>query len=117
VADGEKQSIQKLVIEADSLSHGVYQFDGTTSEGGRFQDPVDVAVDDSSYLYVVDRATARVLRYVDLGGSFSYVQKVNLGILQGEPLLRTPVAAAVLDTMVYVADPGDAAALRYERRR
>jgi hypothetical protein len=116
VADGDKQAIQKLAIETDSLSHGVYQFDGTTS-GLRFQDPVDVAVDDSSYLYVVDRGSARVLRYHDDGDFVTFIQKVNLGILQNEPLLVAPVATAVLDTIVFVADPATGAALRYERRR
>jgi hypothetical protein len=116
VADGEKAAIQKLTIETDSLSHGVYQFDGTAS-GLRFQDPVDVAVDDSSYVYVVDRGSARVLRYHDEGFAPQYIQQVNLGILQGEPLLVAPIATAVLDTIVYVADPPNGAALRYERRR
>lgn len=116
VADGEKQAIQKLRIETDSLSHGIYQFDGTTS-GLRFQDPVDVAVDDSSYVHVVDRGSARVLRYFDAGFAAVYMQQVNLGILEGEPLLQAPVAAATLDTIVYVADPPNGAALRYERRR
>ena len=116
VADGEKAAVQKLAIETDSLSHGVYQFDGTAS-GLRFQDPVDVAIDDSSYIYVVDRGSARVLRYHDEGFAPSYVQQVNLGILQGEPPLVAPNATAVLDTIVYVADPPSGAALRYERRR
>jgi hypothetical protein len=116
VADGDKQAIQKLAIETDSLSHGVYQFDGT-STGLRFQDPVDVAVDDSSYLYVVDRGSGRVLRYFDDGSQADFIQKVNLGILQNEPLLQAPNATAVLDTIVFVADPPNGAVLRYERRR
>lgn len=116
VADGEKQSVQKLVIEADSESHGIYQFDGTTSRDGRFLEPTDVQVDDEGFLYVVDRATARVERFLDEGGSATWVQKVNLGILSGEPALVAPIAVAVSDTIVYVSDPPSNAAHRYERR-
>jgi hypothetical protein len=116
VTDGGKQAVQKLLIEADSLSHGIYQFDGTQS-GTRFQDPVDVAVDDSSNVFVVDRGTARVLRYADQGGSADFTQVVNTGKPVGSPNLHLPVAVAVLDTMVYAADPPSSAALRFEKRR
>jgi NHL repeat-containing protein len=115
VTDGEKQAVQKLLIEADSLSHGIYQFDGTQS-GERFQDPVDVTVDDDGNIFVVDRTTARVLRYADLGGSADFTQVVNTGKPVGSPNLHLPVAVAVLDTMVYAGDPPSSAALRFERR-
>lgn len=115
VTDGEKQAVQKLLIEADSLSHGIYQFDGTQS-GTRFQDPVAVTVDDDGNIFVVDRATARVLRYADQGGSAEFTQVVNTGKPEGSPNLHLPVAVAVLDTMVYAADPPSHAALRFERR-
>src|SRR5262249_27350570 len=78
VADGEKQAVQKLLIEADSLSHGIYLFDGTQS-GLRFQDPVGVAVDDDGNIFVADRGSGRVLRYADQGGSAEYTQVVNTG--------------------------------------
>ena len=116
VADGEKQAVQKLAIETDSLSHGLYQFDGTQS-GLRFQDPVDVTVDEDGYIYVVDRGSARVLRYLDNGGSADFVQLVNTGKPDGAPLLGQPVAVAALDTMVYVADPPASRASRFERHR
>jgi hypothetical protein len=115
VTDGEKQAVQKLLIEADSLSHGIYQFDGTQS-GTRFQDPVDVAVDDSSNIFVADRATGRVLRYADQGATANYTQVVNTGKPEGSPNLHLPVGVAVLDTMVYAADPPSHAVLRFERR-
>lgn len=116
VADGEKQAVQKLDIETDSLSHGLYQFDGTQS-GLRFQDPVDVEVDDEGFIYVVDRGSSRVLRYLDTGGSAEFVQLVNTGKPEGAPLLSRPVAVAALDTMVYVADPPAALAARFERHK
>jgi hypothetical protein len=116
VTDGGKQAVQKLAIETDSLSHGIYQFDGTQS-GTRFQDPVDVAVDDSSNVFVVDRATGRVLRYADQGAAANFTQVVNTGKPVGSPNLHLPVGVAVLDTMVYAADPPSNAALRFERRR
>src|SRR5204863_5597439 len=107
--------VQKLLIEADSLSHGIYQFDGTQS-GLRFQDPVDVTVDDDGNIFVVDRTTARVLRYADAGGSAEFTQVVNTGKPVGSPNLHLPVAVAVLDTMVYAGDPPSNSALRFERR-
>jgi sugar lactone lactonase YvrE len=116
VADGEKQAVQKLTIETDSLSHGVYQFDGTQS-GLRFQDLYGVTVDEDGYVYVADHGSARVLRYLDQGGSADFVQLVNTGKPAGAPLLRAPVAVAVLDTMVYTADPTLQAAPRFERHR
>lgn len=116
VTDGEKQAVQKLLIEADSLSHGLYQFDGTQS-GLRFQDPVAVSVDDAGYIYVADRGSGRVLRYQDLGGAADFVQLVNTGKPTGAPILQAPAAVAVLDTMVYAADPPSLAALRFERHR
>src|SRR5262249_6829887 len=73
VTDGEKQAVPKLLLEADSLSHGIYQFDGTQS-GQRFQDPTDVTVDDEGNIFVVDRTPARILRYADLGGSAEFTQ-------------------------------------------
>lgn len=113
--DGEKGAVQKLLIEADSLSHGIYQFDGTQS-GTRFQDPTDVTVDDEGNIFIVDRTTARVLRYADQGGSAEFTQVVNTGKPVGSPNLHLPIAVAVLDTMVYAADPPSRAALRFERR-
>jgi len=115
VTDGEKGAVQKLAIETDSLSHGIYQFDGTQS-GERFQDPYAVTVDDAGNVYVADRATGRVLRYADNGGSADFTQQVNTGKPVGSPMLHLPVAVAVLDTMVYAADPPSMAAFRYERR-
>jgi hypothetical protein len=116
VTDGEKQAIQKLRIETDSESHGIYAFDGTAS-GGRFLDPTDVDVDENGFIYVVDRGSARTLRYDDLGFQAEFIQQINLGTVTGEPLLRVPNRAAVLDTIYYVSDPSYQAALRYERRR
>lgn len=116
VADGDKQAVQKMAIETDSLSHGIYLFDGTES-GQRFLDAVDVDVDGDGFVYVVDRGSARVVRYKDEGDNASFVQKVNLGILLGEPALVAPQSVAVFDTIVYVADPPSNAARRYERRR
>jgi len=115
VTDGEKQAVQKLAIETDSLSHGIYQFDGTQS-GLRFQDPYGVTVDDEGNIYIADRASGRVLRYADNGGSADFTQLVNTGKPVGAPILQLPVAVAVLDTMVYAADPPSHAALRFERR-
>jgi len=116
VADGGKQAVQKLEIEADSLSHGIYQFDGTQS-GLRFQNVADVAVDDAGFVYVVDQGSARVLRYEDQGGAANFVQLVNSGKPEGSPALQSPICAAALDTMVYVGDPPSRAALRFERRK
>lgn len=116
VADAGKQAVQKLRIEAGVDEHGVFAFDGSSS-GQAFLDVFDVDVDAAGFLYVVDRGTARVLRFEDLLSDVEFVQLVNLGILQGEPLLMAPERSAVSDTIVYVADPGGAAALRYERRQ
>ena len=115
VADAGKQSVQKLRIETSVDEHGVFAFDGTSS-GQAFLDVFDVDVDDAGFLYVVDRGTARALRFEDLLSGVQFVQLVNLGILQGEPLLMAPERSAVSDTIVYVGDPGAAAARRYERR-
>ena len=116
VADAGKQAVQKLAIETSLDAHGVYAFDGSSS-GQSFLDLFDIDVDPDGSLYAVDRGSARVLRFNDLGFGAEFVQLVNLGILQGEPLLVAPERAAVSDTIVYVADPRGDAALRYERRR
>jgi hypothetical protein len=114
VADAGKQAVQKLLIETDAESHGVYAFDGVSS-GEAFTDIYDVDVDDENGIYAVDRGSARVLRFLDVGTSAEYLQLVNLGILTGEPLLVGPERSAVRDTIVYVADPPAQAARRYER--
>lgn len=116
VTDGEKQAIQKLRIETDSESHGIYAFDGTSS-GQRFLEPTDVDVDEAGYLYIVDRGSARTVRYEDLGFEAEFIQQINLGTVKGEPQLVLPNRAAVLDTIFYVSDPQLSAALRYERRQ
>lgn len=116
VADAGKQAVQKLRIETSSETHGVYAFDGVSS-GAPFTDIFDVDVDEEGYLYCVDRGSARVLRFLDVGTGVDYVQRVNLGILTGEPALVAPERSAVSDTIVYVADPATDAARRYERRR
>jgi hypothetical protein len=116
VTDGEKQSIQKLEIETDPESHGIYSFDGTAS-GERFLDPSDVDVDEEGFIYVVDRSSARIVRYEDMGFEATFVQDINTEKVKGEPPLQIPERAAVLDTIIYVSDPPMSAARRYERRR
>jgi DNA-binding beta-propeller fold protein YncE len=88
-------------------------FGGAGPDNRQLSQPVDVSVDSAGYLYVVDEGNQRVLRY-DPDGNF--VQRVdwNVGEVQ-EPLAR-PVAVAVDNRQVYIADRGAAQVLRFRRR-
>jgi hypothetical protein len=106
-----------MIIEADSDGHGLYAFDGTSS-GTRFTEPVDVDIDGNGNIFVIDRGSARVLRFLDelTGVSFFEEGLVNRINNEKEPVLSVPTRGAVLDTIVYVSDPPNSALRRYERR-
>ena len=106
-----------MIIETDANSHGLYAFDGTSS-GERFSEPVDVDIDGFGNIFVIDRGSARVLRFFDEITQATFFEQglVNRINNTAEPVLSVPSRGAVLDTIVYVSDPGNSALRRYERR-
>jgi len=103
------------LIGTTGNQQGYVKVDGSeTPTGTSFSAPQSASVDESGYLYVVDRGNRRVLRY-DYAGN--YIQDVNVeNNSQGQPLLD-PVAVGVNDSLAYVADPGRGQVIRYQRRK
>lgn len=92
------------------------KMDGSeTPNGTSFNAPSNVAVDGSGFLYVVDRANQRVLRYDSYG---NYQQDVNVELNNDNPPvpLLDPVAVGVDDSLAYVGDAGRGQVIRYKRR-
>lgn len=103
------------LIGTTGNQQGYVKVDGSeTPTGTNFSAPQSATVDESGYLYVVDRGNRRVLRY-DYAGN--YIQDVNVeNNSQGQPLLD-PVAVGVDDSLAYVADAGRGQVIRYQRRK
>ncbi len=110
-ADFGKNWTQKLGIDAPST--GFYQLDGAQT-GLSFSGPVDVAVDLSGFVYVVDQGNRRVLRY---GPDASYIQRVDIEPDAAGRPLNNPVTVAADDSLVYVGDRGVGEVIRYKRRQ
>ena len=78
-----------------------------------YHDGLLYLVDQTGYLYVVDRLNQRVLRYFRDG---TYVQEVNVEKNSDNQSLLDPVAIGVDDSLAYVADFGRSQVIRYKRR-
>jgi len=113
VADRGNNKAKLIGTSAPNL--GYVKVDGSeTPTGTNFSAPQSATVDESGYLYIVDRGNRRVLRY-DYAGN--YIQDVNVeNNAQGQPLLD-PVAVGVDDSLAYVADHGRGQVIRYQRRK
>jgi hypothetical protein len=93
---------------------GLATVDGSeTPTGTSFNSPVNVAIDGSGNLYVIDRLNQRVLRYTNYG---EYVQDVNVEKNSDGLGLDDPIALGVDDSLAYVADFGRGQVIRYKRR-
>ena len=93
---------------------GLVKIDGSeTPTGTSFYLPQSATIDESGFLYVVDRGNRRVLRYDYYG---NYIQDVNVEKNEDQLPLLDPVAVGVDDSLAYVADPGRAQVIRYKRR-
>jgi DNA-binding beta-propeller fold protein YncE len=77
-----------------------------------FQQPLDVAVDGSGYIYCLDAGNRRVLRYAP---DQAFVQRVDIEPTRSS--LVTPVAVSADTDQVYVADRGLNQVVRYRRRK
>ncbi len=113
VADRGNNKVKLIGTYAPNV--GYPAMDGSeTPTGTSFNEPTNVAIDGSGYLYIVDRGNRRVLRYTN---SSAYVQEVNVeDNSDGLPLLD-PVALGVDDSLAYVADYGRSQVIRYKRRK
>jgi sugar lactone lactonase YvrE len=112
VADRANNKVKLIATFVAGL--GISRMDGSeTPTGTSFNSPEGVAVDESGYLYVVDRLNQRVLRY-DTNGN--YVQDVNVEKNEDNLPLLDPVAVGVDDSLAYVADLGRGQVIRFKRR-
>ncbi len=85
----------------------------TRSESGAsFNSPEDAALDQSGYLYIVDRLNRRVTRH-DAGGN--YVQTINIDTNSDNLPLLDPVTVGVDDSLAYVGDRGRGQVIRFLR--
>ncbi len=112
VADKGNNKAKLIATFAPSV--GISRMDGSeTPTGTNFNSPINVAVDGSGFLYIVDRLNRRVLRYDTYG---NYIQDINVeNNDDGLPLLD-PIAVGVDDSLAYIADAGRAQVIRYKRR-
>ncbi len=93
---------------------GITKVDGSeTPTGTSFDAPQGVAVDESGFLYVVDRHNQRIVRYDTYG---TYLQDVNIEKNSDNLPLLDPIAIGVDDSLAYVADLGRGQVIRYKRR-
>lgn len=100
------------LVSSLAVGVGYVSVDGNET-GSSFDGPTDVAVDLAGFLYIVDGANHRVLRYSPAG---EYVQIVNVeNNADGLPLLA-PVSVGVDDSVAYIADRGRGQVIRYKRR-
>ena len=93
----------------DQTSTGFFPLDGSDS-GQPFSGPTDVTIDEAGYIYIADTGNARALRYSPAG---EYVQVVNV---ENVPPLRSVVAVAADEDIVYIADRDAGEVIRYQRR-
>jgi hypothetical protein len=112
VADRANNKVK--LIATFTAGVGITKMDGSeTPSGTSFNGPEGVAVDESGYLYIVDRLNQRVLRYDTYG---NYIQDVNVEKNEDNLPLLDPIAVGVDDSLAYVADPGRNQVIRYKRR-
>jgi hypothetical protein len=103
------------LIATNAIGVGVTTVDGSeTPTGTSFNGPQNVAVDESGFLYIVDRLNRRVLRYDTYGG---YIQEVNVEKNSDDLPLLDPIAIGVDDSLAYVADFGRGQVIRFKRRK
>ena len=113
VADRGNNKAKLIGTSAPNI--GITRIDGSeTPTGTSFYLPEGAAVDESGFLYLVDRGNQRVLRYDTYGG---YLQDVNVENNSDNLPLLDPVAVGVDDSLAYVADFGRAQVIRYKRRK
>jgi hypothetical protein len=114
VADFGKNWVQKMQDHTADLGGSAYYRDSDLLDAPALSNPVDVSTDADGFFYVVDQGNARVIRYSDTDRS--YVQIVNVeNNEQGLPL-RTPVAVAADEDLVYIADREAGEVIRYRKR-
>jgi hypothetical protein len=110
VADFDKNWVQ--VLSDDQPSTGYFALDGAAT-GVFFFQADDVAADEQGYVYVCDTGNRRVLRYA---ADDPFIQRVDISDVGGVGPLIRPVAIAANDTLVFIADPGNAAVFKMRRR-
>ena len=111
VSDYDKNWVQRLSDTQSST--GAYQIDG--SETGVFlYQAGDVAADATGFVYVCDTGNRRVLRY---DSSKQFIQRVDVAEVIGTGPLSNPVAVAANDSLVFIADPGNATVFKLRRHR
>lgn len=110
VADKGNNSCK--TISVNQLAVGFAMFDGRET-GSTFDSPEDATIDQSGFLYVVDRNNKRVMRYDQLG---NYIQKVNIENNSSNLPLLDPITVGANQTMVYIGDRGRGQVIRYLRR-
>jgi hypothetical protein len=102
------------LVGTGAPNYGLTTLDGSeTPTGTSFSGPQGVAVDNTGFLFVVDRYNQRVLRYQASG---EYIQEVNVEKNSDNLPLLDPIAIGVLDSLAYVADAGRDQVIRYQRR-
>ncbi len=115
VADTGKDLCQRLTVVDNNLGESLPSLpvDGTDS-GTPILLPPDFVADDAGFMYGIDRGTARILRFDELG---QYVQKVNIELDRDDDSLHVPIAVSVDDTLAYVADRATGKVTAYKKRK
>ena len=111
VSDYDKNWIQRLSDTQSST--GSYQIDGAETGVFLYQ-AGDVAADAAGFVYVCDTGNQRVLRY---DSSKEFIQRVDQAEVLGRGPLSHPVAVAANDSLVFIADPGNATVFKLRRRQ
>lgn len=100
------------LISSQIPGAGYVAIDGSET-GSNLDHPSDVSVDLAGYLYVVDGANKRVLRFSPSG---AFIQYLNTEPNSQGLDLDDPVSVGVDDSMAYIGDRGRGQVIRYKRR-
>jgi hypothetical protein len=112
IADAANNRAQR---RSDPVNSGDYLM--LDSDLGPLKVPVDVSSDLAGYAYVTDNQLKAVFRYTGAGqGLGQFVQRVDIENGSAQPLL-SPVAVAVDNDQVFVADAGLNVVAIYRRRK